>query len=210
MSKVCPGGRRRPLPFLPIPLSLAGWKQAGGAKLQRLGVSLDFPSVLPTEQGGVVWPMMDEEGLYPSLPAWAQGWFPGPVAGLSVLQQPFWPGPLGALTRNLPYNWAQFGEPGWAQGKEAGAPPLPPWSAPLSSSLLPGAGPSHLAASGSARSCGVASEETAGVPHVPGCSLCSPPPLRSIWGGTFMHFVSPSQLPPCLPFLPGLQPGFCP
>lgn len=92
-------GVRRP-PSLPIPFSLPGWKQAGGAKLQRLGRSLGFPSILPTEQG-VVWPGMDEKaGFHPSLPPWAQGQSLCPVTALSALHQPSGLGALGALTRS--------------------------------------------------------------------------------------------------------------
>lgn len=116
------------------PPSLPGWKQADEAKFQRLRGSLGLPSVLPTEQVVVVWPLMDEEeGFSPSLPPWAQGWSPGPVAVLSVLHRPFWSGIPGTLTRGLPYNQAECG------GQDGrGRKPKhlhPPQSAPLSSSL---------------------------------------------------------------------------
>lgn len=65
-------------------------------------------------------------------------------------------------------------------------------------------GPSHLAVSGSAIPVGSPSEETAGAP--PGHRLQPPFPSTSAecLGGTFMHFVSPSQLLAPLP--PQLDP----
>lgn len=67
-------------------------------------------------------------------------------------------------------------------------------------------GPSRLAVSGSAIPVGSPSEETAGAP--PGHRLQPPFPSTSAecLGGTFMHFVSPSQLLAPLP--PQLDP--CP
>lgn len=60
-------------------------------------------------------------------------------------------------------------------------------------------GPSHLAVSGSDIPVGSPSEETAGAP--PGLRLQPPFPSTSeeCLGGTFMHFVSPSQLLAPLP-----------
>lgn len=69
----------------------------------------------------------------------------------------------------------------------------------------PIAGPSHPAVSGSAIPVGSPSEETAGAPA--GLRLQPPSPSTSEerLGGTFMHFVSPSQLLAPLP--PRLAPG---
>nr|KAF6324906.1 hypothetical protein mMyoMyo1_008357 [Myotis myotis] len=139
---------------------------------------------------------------------------PGPCGCPDVLRSPSGLGPQG--THQGPsLQLVCVGRTVWGerdgQGRKLKHLLYPPRSAPMSSSLLSRC---RSFPSGSLKQCPFLwgpwrgdgwspfSPMSQAVASVPLC-LC----LRSVWGGTFMHFVSPSQLPstPSLPaWIPSL------
>lgn len=96
------------------------------------------------------------------------------------------------------YPSAQLGEPAWEAEAEAG-PLCAMVFPPDLFSPLPLAGPSHLAVSGSAHSCGVPGEEMAGAPPGPRLQPLSPSMSEERLG---RHIYAL-----CIPSLPNVPPA---